>query len=554
MSPITRGPFGRLTSELRLVSRNPSHFHTGRWFLLAEGVVLIAIGTAGFVSAATQSNIQPAGAPVLVLALTPWHSAILLGFGMLAALGTLQRRTAITVAALGAVIFAVLEFIGAVAAAHHAPGFEARDIVLHGVLAAVNFAVLYWLIPDVLEGPDWVQRSGTQSQQPAESGHQATTVPRASAIDAADTAGTKRLVGTVNQDESRRHHPTATDSPRRKPTMKAPRNVVITGASAGIGRAAARGFGARGDNVALLARGQGGLDAAVKDVEAAGGQGLAIATDVAEYDEVDAAASQFEEAFGPIDVWVNVAFTSVFAPFHQITAKEYRRVTDVSYLGYVHGTMVALSRMRPRNAGTIVQVGSALGSRAIPLQSAYCGAKHAINGFTESVRTELMHEHSKVHITVAQMPAVNTPQFSWVLSRLPKHPQPVPPIYQPEVAARAVLFAAERPRRKQYWVGASTAATTMGQKLAPALLDRYLAKTGYASQQTKESVSPDRPNNLWEPRDAEAGDDYGAHGEFDERSHNWAPQVWVSQHARSTSIAAAGAVAVGAALTRLRRT
>ncbi|WP_431239484.1 SDR family oxidoreductase [Mycolicibacterium aichiense] len=335
--------------------------------------------------------------------------------------------------------------------------------------------------------------------------------------------------------------------------MSKPKNVVITGASAGIGRAVAREFGARGDNVALLARGQGGLDAAVKDVEAAGGQAMAIATDVAEYSEVDSAGRQFEAEFGPIDVWVNVAFTSVFAPFEKITAEEYRRVTEVSYLGYVYGTMVALERMRPRNAGTIVQVGSALGSRAIPLQSAYCGAKHAINGFTESVRTELMHEHSNIHITIAQMPAVNTPQFSWVLSRLPNHPQPVPPIYQPEVAARAVVFASDHPRRKQYWVGASTAATTIGQKAVPALLDRYLAKTGYASQQTDQPVSSNRPDNLWAPRDAERGDDYGAHGIFDKRSHGRSPQLWVSQHARSTSIAAAG-LTVAALLTRVRRT
>ena len=211
----------------------------------------------------------------------------------------------------------------------------------------------------------------------------------------------------------------------------APQVVVITGASAGIGRATARQFGAHGARVGLLARGQAGLDAAANEVEKAGGQALAIATDVADYDQVDKAAARVEEAFGPIDVWVNVAFTSVFAPFHQISAAEFRRVTEVSYLGFVHGTMVALDRMRPRNRGAIVQVGSALGARAIPLQSAYCGAKHAINGFTESVRTELMHEHSNIHITVAQMPAVNTPQFSWVLSRLPRHPQPVPPIYQP---------------------------------------------------------------------------------------------------------------------------
>src|SRR5213078_3484106 len=189
------------------------------------------------------------------------------------------------------------------------------------------------------------------------------------------------------------------------------------------------------------------------------------------------------------------------------TAEEFRRVTEVSYLGFVYGTMAALSRMRPRNRGTIVQVGSALGERSIPLQSAYCGAKHAINGFTSSLRCELLHENSGVHVTAVQMPAVNTPQFSWVLSRLPNHPQPVPPIYQPEVAARGVVFAADHPRRKQYWVGASTVGTLLGQKIAPALLDRYLAKTGYQSQQTGEKADPDRPHNLWKPVDGKDGHD-----------------------------------------------
>ena len=335
--------------------------------------------------------------------------------------------------------------------------------------------------------------------------------------------------------------------------MSTPRTVVITGASAGIGRATAQRFAARGDNVALLARGSAGLEGAVKDVQNAGGQALAIPTDVAEYGEVESAAADVEGYFGPIDIWVNVAFVSVFAPFHQISADEYRRVTEVSYLGFVHGTMAALGRMRRRDAGTIVQVGSALGSRAIPLQSAYCGAKHAINGFTESVRTELMHEHSNVNITVVQMPAVNTPQFSWVLSRLPRHPQPVPPIYQPEVAARAVVFAAEHPRRKQYWVGASTAGTVLGQRLAPALLDRYLAKTGYASQQTSQRVSPERPHNLWEPRDDQDGGDHGAHGVFDSNSLDRSPQLWVSQHARA-ALAGAGAATVAAtAALALRR-
>ncbi|MCV7071663.1 SDR family oxidoreductase, partial [Mycobacterium rufum] len=265
-------------------------------------------------------------------------------------------------------------------------------------------------------------------------------------------------------------------------------------------------------------------------------------------------ATTVENTFGPIDVWVNVAFTSVFAPFTQIAPEEFRRVTDVSYLGFVHGTMAALARMTPRDAGTVVQVGSALGARAIPLQSAYCGAKHAINGFTESVRTELLHDRSNIHITVVQMPALNTPQFDWVLSRLPRHPQPVPPIYQPEVAARAIVRAADHPRRKQYWVGASTAATVLGQRLMPAVLDFYLARTGYSSQQTGQPAEPDRPNNLWRPVDDEPGSDHGAHGSFDDRSTSRSPQVWLSRHARSLSVAAAGMAltAGGAALTHHR--
>ena len=245
--------------------------------------------------------------------------------------------------------------------------------------------------------------------------------------------------------------------------------IVITGASAGIGRATARLFGARGAQVALLARGRAGLDGAAKDVENAGGTALAIPTDVADCQQVEAAATQVENDLGPIDVWINVAFTSVFAPFHEIKPEEFRRVTEVSYLGYVYGTMAALSRMRTRDRGTIVQVGSALGERSIPLQSAYCGAKHAINGFTESLRTELMHEGSNIHVTVVQMPAVNTPQFSWVLSRrcgLHRH---------------LGHHAADHPQRKQYWVGASTVGTLVAQKIAPALLDRYLARTGFQS-------------------------------------------------------------------------
>lgn len=322
--------------------------------------------------------------------------------------------------------------------------------------------------------------------------------------------------------------------------------VLITGASAGIGRATAQLFGQRGANVALLARGAAGLEGAARDVEAGGGKALSIPTDVADYSAVATAADEAEAAFGPIDVWVNVAFTSVFAPFTQISAEEFKRVTEVSYLGYVHGTMVALSKMRPRDRGTIVQVGSALSQRSIPLQSAYCGAKHAINGFTESVRCELFHEGSKVRITVVQMPAVNTPQFSWVLSRLPRHPQPVPPIYQPEVAARGVLYAADHPGRKQYWVGDSTTVTLLAQKFVAPLLDRYLARTGYDPQQTEEHVSAGRPDNLWQPLDEQPGSDHGAHGEFDDESHSHSPQLWASQHPVVSGTGALGAAGLGA--------
>jgi NAD(P)-dependent dehydrogenase (short-subunit alcohol dehydrogenase family) len=303
--------------------------------------------------------------------------------------------------------------------------------------------------------------------------------------------------------------------------------VVITGASAGIGRATARLFGEQHANVGLIARGGTGLDAAAQDVEGTGGKALPITADVADYAQVEAAAAEVEDTLGPIDVWVNCAFTSVFAPFAEITPEEFRRVSEVSYLGFVHGTMAALKRMRTRNAGTIVQVGSALGERSIPLQSAYCGAKHAINGFTSALRCELLHERSRIAVTVVQMPAVNTPQFSWVRSRLPRHPQPVPPIYQPEVAAKAVLFAAAHPRHREYWVGASTVATVVANRIAPALLDRYLARTGYSSQQTGERQEPHGPGNLWAPLDGRGQRDYGAHGVFDDRSHPRSAQLWI---------------------------
>lgn len=310
------------------------------------------------------------------------------------------------------------------------------------------------------------------------------------------------------------------------------RTVVVTGASAGIGRAVSVAFGGQGDRVALLARGEAGLTAAAADVRASGGHALSYPLDVADPDAVDAVAASVEDEWGPIDVWVNVAFASVFAPFWAITPTEYRRVTEVTYLGYVHGTMSAISRMRPRNHGVVVQVGSALGERSIPLQSAYCGAKHAINGFTSALRCELLHENSSVKVTVVQMPAVNTPQFSWVRSRLSRHPQPVPPIYQPEIAARAVVFAAEHPEAREFWVGASTALTVLANRALPGILDRYLAKTGYRSQQTDQEMPRNRADNLFEPLDESLGADAGAHGEFDERAKDRSVQLWLAQHGR----------------------
>jgi NAD(P)-dependent dehydrogenase (short-subunit alcohol dehydrogenase family) len=328
--------------------------------------------------------------------------------------------------------------------------------------------------------------------------------------------------------------------------------VVITGASAGIARATARMYGARRANVGLIARGQAGLDGAAADVRDAGGTALAISADVADFEQVDEAAGRFEAELGPIDVWINVAFTSVFAPFDEIKPDEFRRVTEVSYLGFVYGTMAALQRMRPRDHGTIVQVGSALSERSIPLQSAYCGAKHAINGFTSSLRCELLHDGSHVRVTVVQMPAVNTPQFSWVKSRLPRDPQPVPPIYQPEVAARGVVYAADHPGRREYRVGASTVATLAANKVAPALLDRYLARTGYQSQQTSEAPEPGRPDNLMQPVDEPRGSDHGAHGSFDGRSHARSAQLWMSHHPALCALAGGGAAAAATLLARRR--
>jgi NAD(P)-dependent dehydrogenase (short-subunit alcohol dehydrogenase family) len=334
-------------------------------------------------------------------------------------------------------------------------------------------------------------------------------------------------------------------------TTTGSRVVVVTGASGGIGRASARAFAARGDSVALLARGDSGLDGVCSDVERAGGTALPLQVDVADPQQVEDAASTVEEKLGDIDLWVNVAFTSVFARFMDIEPEEFRRVTDVTYHGYVNGTRAALRRMLPRDRGTIVQVGSALAYRGIPLQSAYCGSKHALQGFHESVRTELLHDHSNVRVTMVQMPAVNTPQFSWVLSRLPHQAQPVAPIYQPEVAARAVVYAADHPRRREYWVGGSTAATLAVNAVAPGLLDRYLARTGFRGQQTQAPRDPDQPANLWAPADSDHGHDFGAHGIFDDESTTRSPQLWASQHHGLLGLGAVAALA-GAAIARRR--
>ncbi|MEU6748826.1 SDR family oxidoreductase [Spirillospora sp. NPDC046719] len=324
--------------------------------------------------------------------------------------------------------------------------------------------------------------------------------------------------------------------------------VVITGASGGIGRAAARAFGGRGAGVALLARGEEGLDGAAEDVVKAGGRALPISVDVADDGGVEAAAQRVEDEFGPIDVWVNVAFSSVFAPFWEIEPDEFRRITEVTYLGYANGTRAALKRMMPRGRGVIVQCGSALAYRGIPLQSGYCGAKHAVQGLHDSLRAELLHACPGVKVTMVEMPGVNTPQFGWVLSRLPRRARPVPPIYQPEIAADALLYAAEHPRRREYWVGGSTVGTLIANKFAAGVLDRYLARTAFSSQQTGQRRPPDQPANLWEPVDGTGGRDHGAHGRFDEEAHPRSPQLWAAKHKYLVGAATAGAAATGAAV------
>lgn len=303
---------------------------------------------------------------------------------------------------------------------------------------------------------------------------------------------------------------------------------MVTGASGGVGRATARAFAARGDRVALLARGREGLAAAADEVQRAGGEALVVPVDMADAKAVEDAAQKVADAFGRIDVWVNDAFAGVFAPFTEISSDEFRRVTEVTYLGCVFGTREALRHMLPRDHGTIVQVGSALAYRGIPLQSAYCGAKHAIQGFNESLRCELLHERSRVRTTMVQLPAVNTPQFEWVLSRMPGRARPVPPVYQPEVAAKAIVHAASHGRRREYWVGGSTVATLIANAVAPGLLERYLARTAYDAQMDEGRRTG--PGNLWTPADGPHGHDFGAHGRFDGEARPAGTQEWMSRN------------------------
>jgi NAD(P)-dependent dehydrogenase (short-subunit alcohol dehydrogenase family) len=324
--------------------------------------------------------------------------------------------------------------------------------------------------------------------------------------------------------------------------------VVVTGGSAGVGRATVRGFGRRGYDVAVLARDTEGLWSAARDVEQAGGRALAVPTDVADAEAVESAADRVERELGDIDVWVNVAMASVFAPFWEVSPAEFERATRVTYLSFVWGSSAAVRRMRQRGSGVIVQVGSALAYRGIPAQAAYCGAKHAIVGMTESLRTELLSDSPGIRVTMCHLPAMNTPQFGWVLNKLSHRPQPVPPIYQPEVAARTIVWAAEHPRRA-YWVGLSTVGTIVGNRVAPGLLDRYLARTGFGSQQTDQQPLPRDHTNLFEPIPG----DQGSHGTFDDRSLAHSPQAWLSRHRRGVLGGLVGAAALGVGTTAMAR-
>jgi NAD(P)-dependent dehydrogenase (short-subunit alcohol dehydrogenase family) len=307
--------------------------------------------------------------------------------------------------------------------------------------------------------------------------------------------------------------------------------VVITGATSGVGRATAQRFAREGCSIGLVARSEEGLKATASEVERLGGKALALPADVADYDAVEAAATATEEAFGPIDIWINDAMTTIFAFFEDIEPDEYRRATEVTYLGAVWGTKVALKRMLPRDRGTIVQVGSAMAYRGIPLQSPYCGAKHAMKGFWESLRTELKHKGSSINMPMVQLPGLNTPQFDHCRSKMDKYPMPVPPIYQPEIAADAVWTAAHS-RRREIWVGLPTVYTILGERLAPWLGDLYLGKTGVNSQLTDPPVKPPRAGNLFEP----ASDSQGSHGRYDDKAHSFSAQYLLAKHRGKTAL------------------
>jgi short-subunit dehydrogenase len=327
--------------------------------------------------------------------------------------------------------------------------------------------------------------------------------------------------------------------------------AVVTGASSGVGRAIAREFSRSGADVALLARGMDGLAGAAREVEANGRRALVLPLDVADAGAVDDAADRIVAEWGKIDIWVNDAMVSVFAPVSEITAAEFRRVTEVNYLGSVHGTIAALRHMRPRNSGVVVQIGSGLAYRSIPLQSAYCASKAAVRGFTDSLRSELLHERSGVSVTMLQLPAVNTPQFEVVRSRLPDHPQPVPPIYQPEVIAKAALRAVLHPRREM-WIGWSATMAIIGQRLIPGILDRYLAKRAWDSQTTKR-LPPGHPvKHHRDNVDHPVPGDRGAHGPFDSRAHAVSTKLWFRTHLGALVMMAASAGAYLLVRQRLR--
>ena len=326
------------------------------------------------------------------------------------------------------------------------------------------------------------------------------------------------------------------------------KTVVVTGASGGVGRAIVRLLGHKQCRVGLLARGSDALEAAAREVEQFGGRAMAIPTDVADASAIEAAAEAVDREFGGIDVWINNAMVSMYAPFWEISPEEYQHITEVTYLGQVYGTMAALKRMRARDRGTIVQVGSALAKRSIPLQSAYCGAKHAIAGFTESIRAELIHQKSNVYITIVHLPGVNTTQFEWTKNRMPHKPRPTGPMFQPEVAAGGIMFAAEHPWRKKFIIGFPTWQAVVGEKFIPGALDHYLAHAAWEGSQLPAPADPDHADNFWRPLPG----DHGSHGPFDDQAESYSGQLWATEH-RAGIMAAVAGIGLGAVAVALSR-